>query len=90
MSKTTNRFSSEVRAPAVRMVLDHEGAHRSRRTAIVSISEKYGCVPQTLHERVKKTGADGGTSVPARRDRLPLTPMSTGRRGPFGTLDGGR
>ena len=25
--KTTNKFSSEVRARAVRMVLDHEGEH---------------------------------------------------------------
>jgi len=34
MSKTTNRFFSEVRSRAVRMVLDHEGQHRSRRAAV--------------------------------------------------------
>ena len=30
MNKTTNKFSTEVRARAVRMVLDHEGDHKSR------------------------------------------------------------
>ena len=60
MSKTTNKFSPEVRARAVRMVLDHAGEHPSRWTAIVSISEKIGCVPQTLHEWVKKAEVDNG------------------------------
>jgi transposase-like protein len=42
------------------MVLDHEGEHPSRWAAIVSISEKIGCVPRTLHEWVKKAEVDNG------------------------------
>jgi transposase len=59
-SKSTNKFSPEVRTRAVRMVLDHEGEHASRWAAVVSISAKMGCTPQTLHEWVKKAEVDGG------------------------------
>ena len=59
-SKTTNKFSPEVRERAVRMVLDHEREHPSRWAAIVSIAAKIGCTPQTLLDWVKKAEVDSG------------------------------
>lgn len=60
MSKTTNKFSPEVRERAVRLVLETEREHSSRWQAVMSIAAKIGCTPQTLNDWVKKADVDSG------------------------------
>jgi transposase-like protein len=63
MSKTTNKFSPEVRERAVRLVLDNEAQYPSRWQAVMSIAAKIGCTPQTLNDWVKKAEVDSGGRV---------------------------
>ena len=53
-SKTTNRFSPEVRERAVRMVFEHQGDHASQWATILSIASKIGCNPETLRSWVRQ------------------------------------
>ena len=60
MSKTTNKYAPEVGERAVRKVLDNTGQHESRWSAILSLSAKIGCAPQTRNEWGKKAEVDRG------------------------------
>ena len=71
--KRSSKFSPEVRERAVRMVLEHRGEYASLWAAIESIAPKIGCVPQTLHEWVRRHETDAGVRdgvSSAERDRI--------------------
>ena len=61
MSKTTNKFSPEVRERAVRMVQEHRGEYPSLWAAVESIAPKIGCSAHTLLEWVRRDEVDAGT-----------------------------
>ena len=57
---TRGRCSPEVRARAVRMVLEHAGAYGSQWEAIVSIAAKIGCTAESLRRWVRQAERDEG------------------------------
>lgn len=59
-TKTTNKYSPEVRERAVRLVQEHRGEYPSLWATIESIAPKIGCSSATLNEWVKRTEVDSG------------------------------
>jgi len=53
-------FSAEFRQRAVRMVVEHQGEHRSEWAAIRSIAVKIGCMPETLRLWLRQSERDRG------------------------------
>jgi len=53
-SKTLNRYSPEMRARAVRMVLEHQGSYEAQSAAFAAIAPKIACIPETLRVWVRQ------------------------------------
>ncbi len=58
--QTSARYSPEVRARAVRMVLEHQSDYPSQWAAIGSIASKIGCAGETLRKWVRQAERDQG------------------------------
>jgi transposase len=63
IKKTSARYSPEVRARAVRMVLEHRSDYASQWAAIGSIASKIGCTGETLRRWVQQ-GSQPLSSIP--------------------------
>ena len=71
--RTSASYSPEVRARAVRMVLEHQSALPSQWAAMTSIASKIGCTAETLRKWVRQVERDQGLRVGTtteERDRL--------------------
>lgn len=70
---TENRYSTEVRERAVRLVLEQQAEHGSQWAAIAAIASKLGCTAETLRRWVRRAERDQGKrpGLPsAERERL--------------------
>jgi len=57
---SVKRYSPEVRARAVRMVLEHRASYGSEWQTICSIAPKFGCTAETLRSWVRQDERDRG------------------------------
>ena len=73
------------------MVQDHRGEYASLWAAIEFIAPKIGCVPQTLHEWVRKLGVDTALRdgvASEERDRIKALERGTGKQGSLAEVRG--
>ena len=71
--QSSARYSPEVRARAVRMVVEHQSDYPSPWAAMNSIASKIGCTGETLRKWVRQAERDRGLrdgTTTEERDRL--------------------
>jgi len=58
--KRSKRYSPEVHARAVRMVLEHQKSYENQSAAIGAIAPKIGCTAEALRRWVRQAETDSG------------------------------
>jgi transposase len=59
--KTSNRYSSELRSRAVRMVLEHQSGYATQAATVLAIAPKIGCTAETLRAWIRQAEQDTGS-----------------------------
>ena len=72
MSKTTNKFSPEVRERAVRMVVEQRAEYGSEWEVMKSIAAKIGCSLETLRRWCREEASRRAGPAADDRERLRL------------------
>ena len=70
MTTTSSRYSPEVQARAVRLVLEYAADYPSQWSAIQSIASKIGCTAETLRRWVRREERDSGRCAGPTGDQL--------------------
>ncbi len=70
MSKSTKKFSPELRERAIRMVYEARESHPSQWSTIESVAGKIGCTPQTLSNWIRKETIKEGVAEDAAQARV--------------------
>ena len=83
MSKSSKKFSAEVRERAVRLVLEARKDHDSEWATLCSIAPKIGCTTETLRKWVRRAERDAGLR-PGPTSEDPI-----GTRTPYAQVNGG-
>lgn len=63
-TKTSKPYSPEFRERAVLLVVKHRDEYQSEAAALAAIAGKLGCLPDSLHVRVRQGQRDGGERPP--------------------------
>jgi transposase-like protein len=81
MTKTSTRYSPEVRERTVRLVLEDQKDHPSQWAAIQSIASRIGCSAETLRKWMRRAERDcGQCSGPTGDDLLRLKALERENR----------
>src|SRR3954462_5785749 len=88
-----SKYDPEIRAKAVRLVIDHRGDYPSEWAAIKAVSKRWGMNAETLRNCIRQQQVDDGqrdgVGTEAAKEILELRPSQRRARGDRRGVEGG-